>query len=1086
MSARTRRGRWLPVVLLVGLWALPSGAAAQVAGVLRGEVRDSAGEAVAGAQVTLRDLDGATVAGTQTDRSGRYILVGLEPGEAYTLTVEALGFATVTRSNVKLVAGQTRRLDVILGSRPVEVEGIRVVTAPDLIFSGTRTGAVTVIEDRAVASLPTIERDINDFAALSPLVSVDGDAISVAGQNTRYNSLRIDGVVSQDVFGLSPSGVPGGQAGAKPLPLDAVRQYTVLVAPYDVRQSGFTGGLLNAVTNSGGERWSGEGFGYYRGGEFSGALPAGALESGIQGPAQVSTGEIIGFNVGGPIGDARLFVAAEYEEQRRPVPGFHLNAEPQQTRLVADNVAAIQSVLDSQYGIDPGSADRYRLGNPLGNAFARLDLPVGERHDLTVHYNWISAEKDLPPNRLPVDAYELSSGAVRLKSQTHSAMGRVASRLGPHTTNELLLNVQRTEDANRATSPAPQVEVDVTSAVDDLRFVRRLQAGGDPRAHANALDQTMVHLANNVGHAVGDHLFTTGVGASWYGVRRRFLPASRGIWRFDSVEALRANAPSSYERLVLREDADPDVEFSALQLSSYVQDEWSITDGLSLTLGVRLDLPLTLTRPGYNREAELIAGVVTDRLPPGRPLFSPRVGFNWSPATERPLQIRGGIGVFTGAPPLAWLADAYADTGLRTAFLVCENEAAPALDPESRPTECEFGQGPRRPNLTFFDEDFRYPQDVRASLAVDRELPFGFVATVEAVLTRALHQVTLEDLNLLPADSPFASPDYPVTIGSRPIFGAPLLVPERFGPVEPGRRWSELGSVIRVGNRSRNAALATVAELKRRFGDRLDLSVGYTYSKGVDVRSLRHESAALNYGLTPIRWDPARPEARLSEYIRPHRVVGSLWGRLAEWGEGLDLSIVYVGQSGLPYSYVYASDVNGDGFPGPGAFEDAYNDLLFVPATTSSSAAAGLASDMLLFQLARLDPCLEEYRGRILARNECRTPWTNRVDLRISQGVPIGGGGIRVTADIMNLLNLLDPDWGLVQIAPSRVPILTLDQRLGCPGLGGCAITNPVVGEYLGPRTYDPETGKTQAVLPYTTVLPESVWRAQLGVQVSF
>lgn len=1071
--------------LLVASLALvgPGPLAAQVSttAVLRGEVRDSAGAPVAGAQVTLQEA-GEPVAGTQTDARGRYILVGLPAGGPYELGVEAIGFAPVTRSDLRLSAGESRRLTIIMGSRPVELEGLRVVAAPDLVFSGTRTGAVTVIEERAIETLPALERDITGFAVLSPMVATDRDALSVAGQSTRFNSLRIDGAIAQDLFGLSPSGVPGGQANAKPLPLDAVRQYSVLVAPYDVRQSGFTGGLLNAVTRSGGDAWQASVFAYYRDDLFSRTSEDTAVRSTARGTAEAARGEIAGFTVGGPVGAARVFVAGEYEQRRRPVPGFNLgDADPVRIGLLEDSVARLRELLGSVYGLDPGGAGVYTLDNPLGNLFARLDLPLSGAHELTVRYNGIAAAEDVPPNRLGFDPYQLGSAATRLESRTHSATAWVSSRLGEHTTNELLLNVQRTGDRNRPASEAPQVEVGVAGGAGEQLLFRRLQAGGAPLAHANELDQTVVQLVDNISHAMGDHLLTTGFDVSSFGVRRRFLPASRGIWRFDSIEALAANAPSSYERLVLADDADPDVELSVLQVAGYVQDEWSVTDDLSLTLGLRLDLPLGLGRPGYNREAELVTGVVTDRVPSAGALVSPRVGFNWSPGTERRTQLRGGIGVFTGRPPLAWLADAFAQTGLRTGLLVCADALAPALDVAEPPGECVDGSSSLRRDLTFFHDDFRYSRDLRLSLALDRELSWGLVATVEGLYTRALNQVALEDINL----GLSRELDYVGGIGDRGVFGTPLVVPTRFGPLVPGRRWEKYGPVIRVGNRSRNAALAVAAELQRRFADRLDVRLAYTYTKGVDVRSLQFESAALNYGLTPVRGDPARPETRPSSFARPHRVLASAWGRLLEWGGGLDLTVLYVGQSGLPYSYTYASDINGDGFPGPGVQSESYNDLLYVPRLLSEVPGGAVAAQLLTLQLVAREPCLSRARGFIVPRNECRTPWSNRLDVRLSQGLALPFAEARITADVMNVLNLLRSDWGLVQTAPPVVPILELNRRLGCPGMG-CSIGNPLIGRYVGPRHRDPGTDAAVADLPYALALPESVWRAQIGVRLSF
>jgi hypothetical protein len=1071
-------------LVLAGIPAAPAAGQGAGSAVLRGQVRDSTGAGLAGVDVVLRDTAETVLAATVTDGQGRYILVGLPPGGPYTLEATQIGYAAARRDRIRLASGESRRLDLVLRPEAVTLPGL-VVSAPDLVFSGTRTGAATVIEERAITATPTVERSVVSLAALSPMVSVIDDRVSVAGQNSRFNSLRVDGAVSQDLFGLSPSGVPGGRANARPLPLAAVRQYSVVVAPYDVRQSGFTGAVLNATTRRGGSRWEASGFGYYRGDAFSRvADDSDVIRAYGRGPIEEFSTRAGGFTVGGPLGSARLFVAGELEERSRPMAGFHLgSADPYRVGLVPDSVDRLTSLLEG-YGLAPGTGEPYALENPLGNLFARLDAPLGGA-ELSLRYNLITAERDVAPNRLGFDEYGLTSAGTRIESRTHGAVGRVTARLGPRTTSELSLNVQRTDERTRS-SRQPTVEVLVPGEVQDtLPLGRYVRAGSDPLAHDDRLEQTLVQVTEHISHAVGDHLFSVGADAAWFGVRRRYLPVSRGVWRFGGLDLLATGSPDSYERLVPAEGVPPEVDFSLLQLAAFAQDEWSLGDELSLTLGVRVDWPVTLSRPGYNRAAEITTGVVTDRLPSANPLVAPRVGLNWSPSGERWTQVRGGIGIFTGMPPLAWIADAYANTGLRTGFLRCTGTLTPAFQLDEPPAACADGSGPDRRDLVVFDEDFRYPQDLRASLAVDRELPGGFVATVEALYTRALAQVAMEDLNLPAAGDPQPGPEHGYTfpIGTRPVFGVPLLLPTRFGPLQPRRRWGDYGRVLRVGNRSRNAALTVAAELQRRFSDRLDLRAAYSYTRAVDVRSLLYRDAELNYGNTPVGGDPARPETSLSAFDRTHRVIGSVWARLLEWGGGLDLTLTWVGQSGTPYSYVYGTDMNGDGYPGPGAAETAYNDLLYVPAGLSDAGGSGIITRSLVFQLAALEPCLEERQGAIAQRNSCRTPWSDRVDLSLSQGIRLPFGHGRLRADLMNVLNLIDDGWGLVYTAPPVVPVLTVDRRGGCPGLG-CGFGNDLVGRYTGPRRLDPATGKIYAEKPHVLVVPESQWRAQLGVEL--
>lgn len=236
--------------------------------------------------------------------------------------------------------------------------------------------------------------------------------------------------------------------------------------------------------------------------------------------------------------------------------------------------------------------------------------------------------------------------------------------------------------------------------------------------------------------------------------------------------------------------------------------------------------------------------------------------------------------------------------------------------------------------------------------------------------------------------------------------------------------------------------------------------------------------------MTPARGHPADVEPQLNSFARPHRLLGSVWTRLADWGAGLDATLLYVGQSGLPYSYVYSADLNGDGFPGPGAVAEAYNDLMFSPEALSDVPTA-IYQRFLMFQLAQLDPCLEEAAGTIVGRNVCRTPWSNRLDLRFAQGLALPFGRVQITGDLLNVLNLLNSSWGLVQVAPPVVPLIHIDRRSGCPGLR-CSLREPLIAEYIGPRVRNEETGLPGPDLPYSPLLPESQWRAQIGVRVEF
>ena len=1068
-----------PIALAVAaLVLIPAAAHAQGianAGV-RGVVTSDAGEPVAAVQLRLVNPATGTVLERATDRGGRYLFVGVAPGGPYTLHVTSVGYAEAIRDSLYLQGGSNLRLDIELASAATELEAIAVSVERDAVIAAARTGAATLLGERIVAVTPTLSRNAVELAALSPLVTLDDRTISIAGQSHRYNSLRIDGALNQDFFGLSRSGVPGGEAYAKPLPLEAVQQYQILVAPFDVRQSGFTGGIMNAVTRAGTNEWRGSVTGYIRDAVFgrdadtASAFPTNGGDF---------TSRLFGFTVGGPLAVDRthVFAAAEFEWRERPVPGFSIgSADAYRVGFTPDSLQRIPSILGSQHGADAGEMGLYTLENPLANVFARIDHRIGERHRLVGRYSYAAATNDAPPNRAPAGAYGFESNGHEMSSDTHAASLQLVSQLGRGFTGELLLNMQRTADRTTPNGDFPEVDVFVASEVEGGYLARRARAGAASVAQQNELDQRVTQLSAAVSRAFGRHLLTAGVDIERFGVRHLFVPSAFGTYRYGSTFAFAANTPHTYERTVINEGYEPDVEFTLTQPALYLQDEWTAGERLTLTLGVRVDRPGMPANPERNEDLASQFPTYTHELPSGMLLFSPRFGFNWSRGESMRTQLRGGIGVFTGRPPLNWVANAYANTGLRSGLLVCSGPLAPALDVNAEaPDRCSDGSQPLDRQVVFFDRDLRFPQDWRGSIALDQELPGDFVVTIEGVYTRALNQIELHDVNI--GDSLSLAPVFTDGYGDRRYYGRPVL-PTGF---EPQRVLDDYAQIIQVTNGERNSAFGASIELQRRFSERLDVRASYSYNGSYDTRSLGFPDATMNFGMTALRYDPNRPELTYSDYHRPHKFVAQLWSLVGRrWG-GTEMTVLYIGQSGRPYSYVYEDDANGDGYPGPGALADATNDLLWVP-RLPSDVPGGAFSGLYLHGLVELDPCLQRWMGRTMGRNVCYAPWSHRIDMRLTQGVEVAGTNVRLVADVMNVLNLLNDDWGLVQDVQSRVPVLDLSFREVVP------IASP--GEqfvtYVGPRARNPENGAVMPALPFAPATPESQWRAQLGVRVEF
>ena len=1057
--------------------ALPLSAQSASTGGLRGRVVDQDGVPVQAALVTLVHTRTGATSTVFSVADGRYTLRGQRPGGPYRVTAARIGFRDFTREGIELLLGQFVDVEITLVSEAIEVEPLIVQAEPDPEFNPGRIGISTLVTSEVLGALPTLTRNFLDFAALSPLVRVSEEGVSVAGANYRFNSLNIDGALNQDVFGLSTNNIAGGRAGARVIPLEAVEQFQVEVAPFDIRQSGFTGGALNAVTKSGTNEFATSAFGFYRGSGLVGEL----VIDDVSTEPELSTARA-GFTASGPIrrDQAHFFIAGEWERVSEPPSGFHVGeSDPFRLSLVPDSVARMRSLLQ-QLGADPGTASSFSLENQLANLFARVDWKLGDRHDAMLRYSFAAADDEPDPNRLPGAPYEFSSGGSEIRSRNHSAVVRLVSSLGNRLSNEFAANVQFLSDNEAARSTFPQVEVSVDGTVDDLWVTRDVRAGAGFFAQDNGLDQRIIQLSDNLSHDVGGHQLLVGVSGTWFDFDRRFVPGALGSYEFDSLEDLARNRPDRYEVTIPLTDQGAAPTFGVRELALYAQDEWEAHERLTLRAGVRMDVPAFTGRPEANEELEREFGIDTSRLPDERPNWSVRAGLNWRPFEGT--QLRAGTGIFTGRPAFSWLANAFQNNGLAVTTILCRGNQAPAFDPSGPPpTECVGGPGVGEspPIINYFDPDFRFPQDWRTMFAFDQRLPGGVVLSASWLSNLALRQIFVTNENLSPETSTGGPADgftHGFGFGVRHVWGEQLLGGEE--QLWSGGRISDLfGPVLRIGNRDGNYSYAATIELRKNFGSDLDLRAGYSLTRSSDLQDLLSIDVTSNYATTPINLDPNDPVPQRSRFDRPHKVVASARTRILPRLGGTEISVLYVGQSGVPYSYVYEGDVNGDGFNGPRATGLA-NDLVYIPERLSDFPGS-IVNQILWSSLIEEEDCLREQAMRILARNTCETPWSNRVDLRASHNFETRGFSAEVTLDMLNVLNFLNSSWGTVQIANPVVQLFRV-RRVVVPDR-----PPRLIARYIGALQRDRATGKVLAARPFAPEVPSSQWRAQLGVRVS-
>lgn len=1016
-------------ILAVGLLAFATTADAQglTTSALGGSVLDQAGQALVGAQVTLTNTETGTSSTTITNEAGRYHVGHVLPGGPYTVDVSLIGYRTEQRTGIILTLGRTEGASFILTESAVELDALVVVAESNPLLSPTRTGTSTIIGAGEIENQPTISRDITNFALLDSRVQITEGGPSIAGQNNRFNNITIDGAVNNDIFGLADSGIPGGQVNAKSISIEAVKEFQVLTAPYDVRYAGFSGGLLNAVTKSGTNQTSGSVFGYFTNESFQGSLTVDDTEI----EKSEFNNKQFGFTLGGPIKKDRIhyFVGGEFQIFDGPTSGLGVDpgGSPTQPGAEArgihpDSAQRLIDIMGDVYGVtsdEVGTSATVTLNNPRTNLFARLDFQLGNNHRLVIRDNYAKNRADRGPFRASF-FYGYTSQNQDFTNTTNSFVTQLFSTFGGAWSNELLLNFETVRDLRDPITEYAQVAVDVDS---DPLGSNTLVVGAEEFSQANSLDQDIFQLTDNLSRSFGNHRMTFGVNIEYFNFDNLFFPASIGIYEYDSLADLENGVIGAYEVNTLNPAIDdPAAKFGVWQPGFYAQDEWAINENWTLQFGLRMDVPIMADNPPANPAFESAFGISTADVPSGNILWQPRIGFNWQSNAARMTQVRGGAGMFSGRPPFVWLSNAYGNTGGQQVKLFCNGANAPAFERSNYPggspqacvdgtTAAEAGQ----PVVNIFDPNFRFPLEGKLNLAIDQVLPKGFVITGEVLYTKALQQFFFEEFNI-PEEQIGTDPSQ----GDRPLFGTPTAG-LRDGAYAPQRKSDEFAQVIRVKNKNDNRALLLTFELNRQMNEWLGLRAGYTYADVDDTQGLFSSQATSNYGRNAIRGNPNDPELTNSSFERPHRIVLSATF-LADLGRNMQLEVTpqYFGQSGNPYSYVVRGDVNGDGYRGQGISRD--NDLIYIPNNASEFLwdSPGDAADFQ--QLIDDNECLSSQKGSLMKRNSCRNPWTNRFDLRgVLRFGSLGPGGLELVFDVFNVfanqvLRTADIDRGEIAI----------------------------------------------------------------------
>jgi outer membrane receptor for ferrienterochelin and colicin len=1085
--------RWLTLaaaaLVVVSVGSARANAQGVTTGALRGAVTDSAGNPLEGVQIRATSKATGYSAGAVTRANGAYYIQGLEVG-GYSVVARRIGFEPRT-VDVAVALSQTAVADFRLTQAVAQLAGVRVTataTAAET-FAPSNTGTKAVISDTAIQRLPTLTRNLTDFIRLTPQVSASGPGFSAGGMSNRMNNVQIDGSTERDVFGLGSTGQPGAQVNAKSVSLEAVKEFQVVLAPFDVRQGNFGGLLLNAVTKSGTNQLTGSAFYFYRDQDFS-------KDTSITRSTPFDRAQY-GFALGGPIIKDKLhfFITPEFQTENSPFPGPFAGqaADIRPAFGLSDATKTRVEQLLSNIGLtDPGSAGFVNQNNPLSNFFGRIDWRVNDSHRAVFRLNYSDAESPRSQQSRSANSIVYTSQFHDFSSQKIAPVFQLYSNFGNGTFNEFFVGYNRVRDRRDPRSTFAQIRINNVPLVSAANGT--VWAGADQFSQGNEVDMDTYELTNNFTMPRGNHTFTFGTRNEYVKVRNLFSQSSFGVWTFNGLDSLAAgNANGFRKALILSQGGN--TLFDQIQSAWYAQDQWQATPRFSLTYGLRADLVHFPKEIQENAQILAAYGRSTTDVPKTRIQWSPRAGFNWDVTGNQMNQVRGGVGLFVGPPAGVWLANAYLNNGNIITFLNCgagqgnAAQGAPAFTQDiSTIQNCRTGTA-RRPigDVNLIQKDLNFPQPFRATLAYDRQLPWDLVATVEGLYSRTFNQLFFTNINL---QGPRGTDKFGRVLYADTIRTTGVAVPVLPTNVIANGGVGTFTTAIDLANQNKDYAWNVTTQIRKRYSNNWEGLVAYTYGRSQDVASFTSSTHISNWQfgrtLSTSQFDPT---LGISLFDQRHKILANAtytfnWLKRAS----TDVTLFYQGSSGAPHDYIYGTgtgqgDLNGDGRQG--------NDLIYVPRRATDPTeiqfrdivSGGQVRLSAAQQAVNFDkfidesPCLREYRGKILERNVCRLPFLNRVDLAIRQNLNyFGSQRASIQLDIFNFSNFLNEKWGQERVSPrssnSNVPLLS----------------------HAGQSSADPKTAVP--ILQFDTIQNNSeyitgafvanFWRTQLSFRISF
>ena len=1007
---------------------------------LSGQVINISGEPVSDVMVIANHVKSGTQYGTITDDSGYFYFRNVRVGGPYKVTASLFGHGETSDQIENIPLGTNYHMIITMKPRHIRIEEIAITAEAIDPLSLVKNNISKNLGEEFIRSIPNLNRDITSIFQFSAMSNNE----SFSGKNPRFNLVSLDGSVFTNSFGLGNTSIIGVASGAQPLSLEAIKEVQFNIAPYDLSQSGFTGTRINTVTKKGDNDLRMSFYTYYQNQNF--------IRRGLRnrsGNKGETYSNVSGVSISGPIIKDKLFVFVNYENSRQKEPAtdyiaFNNTDDAENySRVNETDILKLSSFLSEHYSYETGKYQDYSLLAISDKLLVNIDWNIYRKHKLNVRYNNLFSSQDNAlsnssivgtgkRNNNPFSMSFENSNWIR-NGKLHSILAELNSMYNNRLSSHFSLGYTTFDDSRK-------INGDLFPLVDIIKDGRTyISFGSDPFAQNNKLSASIFHTKGNISYSKGKHVFTLGLNVELMGFKNIYTPAWQGAYVYSSLTDFYNSTPSGtdipigysngtgtpifYQKSYSLDNSQtlPEANPSFLQCGAFFQDQYRFSENLGVEWGLRIDQLSYLNSPLRNKELETLnfqdgiantLNVRTDLLPSNQFSLSPRICIKWKPIESKPLFLRSTSGFFLGRIPFVFVADQFQNNGVSFRNVVLTETEQIRFTPEANEYLDLIKKSSSLYDIIVLDKDLKMPKIWRSSIGVDFITPNKIKGAIDIMYSKDIQALSVKNINI---DNN--------AVEKNPVDGRDMLLNARLNDeiIQDAYYWQNVNKGHQVG---------FSVELSKRFNENLSGFVMYSWSRSMDINSIPGTNATSVYINQAVVGNPNKPELSFSQYDQPHKLMAyaNFRSKIVDFGETKLTILCKAFQNGR-FSYKYAGfgDVNGDNISS--------NDLIFVPSSIKQIDLEEYENDLgetisINEQWEALDnfivksKYLKKRRGQFAQRYGAILPWSFRLDLRLEQNVDISPKNhISVSLDFLNLINLLNSNWGATKVPANDYPI---------------------------------------------------------------